>query len=51
MGAARCHRLAGDLRSAENAYNDLLEIYPDSNQATLAKMLLMETQAKLENPS
>jgi len=51
MGAARCHRLAGDLRSAESAYNDLLEIYPDSNQATLAKMLLMETQARLENPS
>lgn len=51
MGAARCYRLAGDLRSAENAYNDLLEIYPDCSQATLAKMLLMETQAKLENPS
>jgi outer membrane protein assembly factor BamD (BamD/ComL family) len=51
MGAARCYRLAGDLRAAESAYNDLLEIYPDSNQATLAKMLLMETQAKLENPS
>jgi outer membrane protein assembly factor BamD (BamD/ComL family) len=51
MGAARCYRLAGDLRSAENAYNDLLELYPESSQATLAKMLLMETQARLENPS
>ncbi len=51
MGAARCYRLAGDLASAENAYNNLLEIYPDSNQAALAKILLMETQAKLENPS
>jgi TolA-binding protein len=51
MGAARCYALAGELRSAENAYNDLLEKYPDSNQVTLAKMLLMETQAKLENPS
>ena len=51
MGAARCYKLAGDLRSAEDAYNDLLEIYPDSSQATLAKILLMETQAKLENPS
>ena len=51
MGAARCYRLAEDLKSAEDAYNDLLEIYPDSSQSTLAKMLLMETQAKLENPS
>jgi len=51
MGAARCYKLAGNLESAEDAYNDLLEIYPDSSQATLAKMLLMETQAKLENPS
>lgn len=51
MGAARCYRLAGDLRSAEGAYNDLLEVYPESNQATLANMLLMETKAKLENPS
>jgi tetratricopeptide (TPR) repeat protein len=51
MGAARCYRLAGDLKGAESAYSDLLEIYPDASQATLAKMLLMETQAKLENPS
>ena len=51
MGAARCYRLVGDLRAAERAYSDLLEIYPDFTQATLAKMLLLETQAKLENPS
>jgi tetratricopeptide (TPR) repeat protein len=51
LGAARCYSLAGDLRAAESAYNDLLELYPDSSQSTLAKMLLMETQAKLENPS
>jgi outer membrane protein assembly factor BamD (BamD/ComL family) len=51
MGAARCYRLAGNLEGAQAAYDDLLEMYPDSNQATLAKMLLMETQAKLENPS
>ena len=51
MGAARCYRLAGNLEAAEGSYSDLLEMYPDSNQATLAKMLLMETQAKLENPS
>ena len=51
MGAARCYRLAGNLEAAEGSYSDLLEMYPDSNQATLAKMLLMETQAKIENPS
>jgi outer membrane protein assembly factor BamD (BamD/ComL family) len=51
MGAARCYTLAGDLRAAETAYQDLLETYPDSNQATLARMLLLETQAKLENSS
>jgi outer membrane protein assembly factor BamD (BamD/ComL family) len=51
MGAARCYRLAGNLDAAEKAYSDLLEMYPDSSQAALAKMLLMETQAKLENPS
>jgi outer membrane protein assembly factor BamD (BamD/ComL family) len=51
MGAARCYRLADDLAAARSAYSDLLEIYPDSNQATLARMLLMETEAKLENSS
>jgi outer membrane protein assembly factor BamD (BamD/ComL family) len=51
MGAARCYRLAGDLVAAESAYSDLLDLYPDASQATLAKMLLMETRAELENPS
>lgn len=51
MGAARCYRLANDLAAAQSAYSDLLEIYPDSNQATLARMLLMEAEARLENSS
>lgn len=48
FGAARCYGLAGDLRQAETAYKDLLERYPKSRQASLAKMPLLEIQAKLE---
>jgi outer membrane protein assembly factor BamD (BamD/ComL family) len=49
LGAARCYELAGDLRMAESTYSDLLDLYPDSNQANLARMPLLEIQAKLEN--
>lgn len=49
MGAARCYDVAGDLRLAESAYSELLEKYPDSNQSNLAKVLLLEIQAELEN--
>jgi outer membrane protein assembly factor BamD (BamD/ComL family) len=49
FGAGRCYELAGDLQLAESAYGDLLELYPDSNQANLAKVPLLEIQAKLEN--
>jgi TolA-binding protein len=48
FGAARCYELAGDLRQAEAAYKDLMERYPKSRQANLAKMPLLEIQAKLE---
>lgn len=49
FGAARCFELASDLREAETAYKDLIALYPKSRQATLAKMPLLEIQAKLEN--
>ncbi|MFZ1948006.1 MAG: tetratricopeptide repeat protein [bacterium] len=49
FGAARCYQLAGDLKQAETAYKNLIDAYPDSRQANLAKMPLLEIQAKLEN--
>ncbi len=48
LGAARCYELAGDLRLAESAYSELLDLYPDSNQANVARMPLLEIQAILE---
>ena len=49
FGAARCYQMAGDLKQAETAYKDLIDRYPDSRQANLAKMPLLEIQARLEN--
>ena len=49
FGAGRCYELVGNLRLAESTYSDLVELYPDSNQANLAKVPLLEIQAKLEN--
>jgi tetratricopeptide (TPR) repeat protein len=49
MGSARCYELAGDLAAAEKVYSELLEIYPDSYQSSLARLRLMETRAALEN--
>lgn len=49
FGAARCYDLAGDLKQAETIYKELIDRYPKSRQANLAKMPLLEIQAKLEN--
>ncbi|MFH1312192.1 MAG: tetratricopeptide repeat protein [Candidatus Eisenbacteria bacterium] len=49
LGAGRCYELAGDLRLAESTYSEIIELYPDSNQASLVKMPLLEIQAQLEN--
>ena len=49
LGAGRCYELAGDLRLAESTYSELVELYPDSNQANLVTLPLLEIQAKLEN--
>jgi TolA-binding protein len=49
LGAGRCYELAGDLQLAESTYSEIVELYPDSNQAALVKMPLLEIQAQLEN--
>lgn len=49
FGAARCYELASDLGQAEAAYKQLIELYPNSRQAGIAKMPLLEIQAELEN--
>jgi TolA-binding protein len=49
FGAGRCFELAGDLRSAEGMYSELVDHYPDSNQANMAKLPLLELQARLAN--
>jgi TolA-binding protein len=48
FGAARCYELLRDLPKAEAAYKDLIDRYPKSRQANLAKMPLLEIQAQLE---
>jgi TolA-binding protein len=48
LGAARCYELLRDLPKAEAAYKDLIDRYPKSRQANLAKMPLLEIQAQLE---
>lgn len=48
FGAGRCYELAGDLPLAERTYSELIDLYPDSNQAGLVKLPLLEIQAKLE---
>lgn len=48
FGAARSYTLAGDLTQAEATYEQLIELYPASRQAALAKMPLLEIQARLE---
>jgi TolA-binding protein len=48
FGAGRAYELAGNLERAEATYKDLIDRYPKSRQATLAKMPLLEVQAKLE---
>jgi tetratricopeptide (TPR) repeat protein len=49
FGAARCYELTDDLALAERTYNELIDLYPESSQASMAKMPLLEVQARLEN--
>lgn len=48
FGAARCYEILKDLPKAEAVYKDLIDRYPKSRQANLAKMPLLEIQAQLE---
>jgi TolA-binding protein len=48
LGAARCYELAGNLQTAESTYGDLLDLYPDASQASIARIRRLEMQAKLE---
>ncbi len=45
LGAARCFRLAGEVDRAIEVYNDLIETYPGSREAELAKMQVLELEA------
>lgn len=48
LGAARCYELAGNLQTAESTYGELLDLYPDASQASIARIRRLEMQAKLE---
>jgi len=48
LGAARCYELAGNLQLAESTYAELLDLYPDASQASIARIRVLEMQAKIE---
>jgi TolA-binding protein len=49
LGAARAYELAGDLETAMVIYEDLVETYPESSQAAIAEMPLLQIKARLGN--
>jgi tetratricopeptide (TPR) repeat protein len=49
LGAARCLELSGDLETAEAIYQELIDLYPNSNSAATARMPLLEIRARQEN--
>ena len=51
LGAARCFRLAGDLVRAVEVYNDLIDTYPDSREAELARMQVLELEVRSKRGS
>ena len=51
LGAARAYNLAGNINRAMEVYEDVMELYPDSREAELAKTQLLELQAKSERGS
>ncbi len=48
LGAARSYELAENLQMAESTYGELLDLYPDASQASIARIRRLEMQAKLE---
>jgi len=51
LGAARCFRLAGSLDRAIEIYNDLMDAYPDSREAELARMQVLELEVRSKRGS
>lgn len=51
LGAARCFRLAGNHDRAIEVYNDLIELYPDSREAELARMQVIELEVRSKRGS
>lgn len=49
LGASRCYRNLLEYDLAVQTYKELVGKYPESNEADIAKILLLETQAILEN--
>jgi TolA-binding protein len=51
LGAGRCFRLAGELVNAIEVYNDLIEMYPDSREAELARLHVLELEVRSKRGS
>jgi tetratricopeptide (TPR) repeat protein len=51
LGSARCYGLAGEFDRAIEVYNNLIDLYPDSREAELAKMQVLELQVRSERGS
>jgi outer membrane protein assembly factor BamD (BamD/ComL family) len=51
LGAARCFRLAGNLDRAIEVYDNLMELYPDSREAELARMQVLELEVRAKRGS
>jgi outer membrane protein assembly factor BamD (BamD/ComL family) len=51
LGAARCYRLADDLARAVDVYNDLIDTYPDTREAELARMQILELEVRSKRGS
>jgi len=51
LGAGRCFRLAGNVDRAVEVYNGLIETYPDSREAELARMQVLELEVRSKRGS
>ena len=51
LGAARCLRLDGQLDRAIEVYNELIDMYPDSREAELARMQVLELEVRSKRGS
>lgn len=51
LGSARCFRLAGNVARSIEVYNDLIDSYPDSREAELARMQILELEVRSKRGS